>query len=101
MVEFSALNLGMFDFPWSVLHFFAGWLLAFLALRNGQRRLFLWFSILILALIGWEVFEVAQGRHGFGGAESGPNIIFDIIVGAAGAGFFLMTEKLKKKAAAK
>lgn len=84
MAPLIGLNLGLFDL-WSVVHFLAGFMLAVVGLRLSQRRIFLWMAVVSILLIGWEVLEIAQGRGGFGGSESGPNIIVDIVIGAVGA----------------
>lgn len=84
MVAFQLLNLGFVDL-WTLIHAAAGFMLAFLFLRPGKGNNVLFFWMIGLALLGWEVLEVAQGRGGFGGSESGINIITDIIAGLIGA----------------
>lgn len=103
---FSQINEGMFDFPWSVIHFVSGFLIAlvFFSLHRGRLNLSQarWvYTYSFALLIGWELIElnlrIAEMFHpelstqmkewiyaGFFETEHWINILGDLLIGLAG-----------------
>jgi hypothetical protein len=63
------------DFPWSIVHFLAGWMFFFLGAP---------FWLVAILTVAWEVFEMFA--NGFGENEINANRLFDIGLALAGFG---------------
>lgn len=77
------LNTGLVDI-WSLVHFVAGFAVVWgLALRN-RPALKLTLILFFVGFIAWEIFEVSQGPGGFGGQETGANLLADLLFAGIG-----------------
>lgn len=85
-LDLFASNAGLFDL-WTLVHIGTGIVIGLLYIGPKERNLGKAFIIWSLLFIAWEIFELGQPSGGFGGAESGLNLLSDVIMGVLGLGF--------------
>lgn len=79
-----ASNIGIFDL-WTIVHLLAGFLAIWFFVIQLDWKNRTWpVLILLLVFFAWEILELGQPSGGFGGAETGLNILSDMVAAIAG-----------------